>query len=185
MTSSAFKSNYLRKSGSIYGFHVTSCSRHGHFFLTITFDHRNYDLEKQQVYVNPVQFYDFFTNRVLVQFKPLSDNMATCVEFDLLLSKKMTYDQMAGRVGEKLQYDPMKLRFTNSHQGNPKTVIRRAAAQGTVADMIQSSYTNAPSNVLFYELLEMSIVEIETKRNVKVTWTGAHNRDEVNLALSR
>ncbi|EGG09841.1 uncharacterized protein MELLADRAFT_42507 [Melampsora larici-populina 98AG31] len=141
-------------------------------------DKEHLDLEKQQHYVNPPQFYDFFTNRVLVQFKPRYDDMTSSAEFDLLLSKKMTYDVMASRVGEKLNHDPMKLRFTNSHQGNPKTVIRRASAQGTVADMIQSSYTNAPSNVLFYELLEMSIAEIETKRNVKVTWTGAHNRDE-------
>jgi ubiquitin carboxyl-terminal hydrolase 7 len=138
------------------------------------------ELEKQRLYLDPVAFYDFFTNRVLVQFKPRYDDMATTVEFDLLLSKKFTYDQMASRVGERLQHDPMKLRFTNSHQGNPKNVIRRATAQGSVADMIQSSYNNAPSNVLFYELLDMSIVEIETKRNVKVTWTGAHNRDEVD-----
>ncbi|KAI8455154.1 ubiquitin thiolesterase [Phakopsora pachyrhizi] len=136
------------------------------------------DLEKQRLYLDPVAFYDFFTNRLLVQFKPRYDDMSITIEFDLLLSKKLTYDLMAARVGEKLQYDPMKLRFTNSHQGNPKSVIRRAAAQGCVADMIQSSYSNAPSNLLFYELLEMSIVEIETKRNVRVTWTGAHNRDE-------
>ncbi|KAG0139390.1 hypothetical protein CROQUDRAFT_111631 [Cronartium quercuum f. sp. fusiforme G11] len=141
-------------------------------------DKEHLDMEKTQHCVNPPQFYDFFTNRVLVQFKPRYEDMKTTTEFDLLLSKKMTYDLMAIRVGEKLGHEPLKLRFTNSHQGNPKSIIRRASAQGTVADMIQSSYTNAPSNVLFYELLDISIVEIETKRNVKVTWTGAHNRDE-------
>ncbi|PLW36364.1 hypothetical protein PCANC_16194 [Puccinia coronata f. sp. avenae] len=136
------------------------------------------ELKKQRLYLDPMAFYDFFTNRVLVQFKPLHDDMATTIEFDLLLSNKLTYDQMASQVGERLQHDPMKLQFTSSHQGNPKDIIRRTAAQGTLADMIQSSYKNAPNNVLFYELLDMSIVEIETKRNVKVTWTGAHNGEK-------
>ncbi|KAI9622935.1 hypothetical protein H4Q26_014875 [Puccinia striiformis f. sp. tritici PST-130] len=103
------------------------------------------ELEEQRLYLDPVTFYDFFTNRVLVQFKPRCDDMSTSLD----------------------------------HQGNPKNVICRAGAQGTVADMIQSSYNNAPSNVLFCELLDMSIIEIETKRNVQVTWTGAHNREEV------
>jgi ubiquitin carboxyl-terminal hydrolase 7 len=141
------------------------------------------ELKKQRLYLDPVAFYDFFTNRVLVQFKPLHDDMATTVEFDLLLSNKLTYDQMASQVGERLQHDPMKLQFTSSHQGNPKDIIRRTAAQGTLADMIQSSYKNAPNNVLFYELLDMSIKEIETKRNVKVTWTGAHNGEKVGSYL--
>ncbi|PLW25122.1 hypothetical protein PCASD_24039 [Puccinia coronata f. sp. avenae] len=135
------------------------------------------DLEKQQFYLDPVAFYDFFTNRVLVQFKPRCDIMAKPVQFDLLLSKKLTYDQMASRVGQRLQHDPMKLRFTNSHQGNPMSVIRRVAARGTVADMIRPSDDHAPSNVLFYELLDVSIEEVETKRNVQVTCAGAHNRE--------
>ncbi|PLW48129.1 hypothetical protein PCANC_06771 [Puccinia coronata f. sp. avenae] len=137
------------------------------------------ELKGRQLYLDPVAFYDFLANRVLIQFKPrYDDNMAKSVEFDLLLSKKLTYDQMATRVGERLQHDPMKLRFTNSHQGNPKNVIYRAFAPGTVADMIQLSDDKAPSKVLFYERLDMSIVEIETKCNVKVAWTGAHHREK-------
>lgn len=140
-------------------------------------------MEKQQLYTSPPQFYDFFTNRVLVHFRPRYDDMAIVQEFHLLLSKKMNYDQMAAKVGEKIQHDPMKLRFTSSLQGQPKSIIRRSA-HNAVSDMIQASYTNGPSNVLFYELLDISIIEIETKRNVRVTWTGAHNKEEVRQRAS-
>ncbi|KAI7954884.1 hypothetical protein MJO28_005284 [Puccinia striiformis f. sp. tritici] len=64
------------------------------------------ELEEQRLYLDPVTFYDFFTNRVLVQFKPRCDDMSTSLEFDLLFSKKFTYDQMASRVGERLQHEP-------------------------------------------------------------------------------
>lgn len=34
------------------------------------------------------------------------------------------------------------------------------------------------SAVILYEKLDVSIVELETKRSLKVIWTGIHNREE-------
>jgi ubiquitin carboxyl-terminal hydrolase 7 len=62
------------------------CSRIGHF--------SQQDLEKQHRYTNPIQFYDFFMNRVTVAFKPRTDDMESKLEFELTLHKKMTYDQV-------------------------------------------------------------------------------------------
>lgn len=53
-------------------------------------------MEKQHQYTNPIQFYDFFLNRVIVAFKPRYDDMEQKAEFELTLSKKMTYDQVGG-----------------------------------------------------------------------------------------
>ncbi|KAI9607320.1 hypothetical protein H4Q26_005838 [Puccinia striiformis f. sp. tritici PST-130] len=133
------------------------------------------NLGRHRLYLDPVSFYDFLANRVLVRFKPRHHHMAKTDEFDLTLSKTLTYSQMAHRVGERLQQDPRQLRFTDSLQGDPKTVVSR---RGTLADMIESSDDNSAQNILFYELLDLPIAEIGDKRRVHITWTGAESQEE-------
>jgi ubiquitin carboxyl-terminal hydrolase 7 len=51
------------------------------------------DLEAQSLYSSTPQFYDFLQNRVLVQFKPRFEDLTGKIpDFDLVLSKKMTYE---------------------------------------------------------------------------------------------
>ncbi len=40
------------------------------------------------------------------------------------------------------------------------------------------SYTSPTTTVILYEKLDVSIIELETKRSLKVTWTGMHNKEE-------
>jgi len=40
------------------------------------------------------------------------------------------------------------------------------------------SYVHPQSSVILYEKLDVSIVELETKRSLKVIWTGSHNKEE-------
>lgn len=120
-------------------------------------------------------------------------------EFSLVLSKKQNYDtvsvaiscckkiakthfryhQMSGKVGEYLKHDPIKLRFTTTHatNGSPKTVLKRSLNQ-SIAEIISPAYATAQTTVILYEKLEVSIVELETKRSLKVIWTGSHNKEE-------
>ena len=60
----------------------------------LTLGHSARDLEKQHQYTNPIQFYDFFMNRIVVAFKPRFEDQEYKSEFELTLSKKMTYDQV-------------------------------------------------------------------------------------------
>lgn len=104
-----------------------------------------------------------------------------------MLSKKMTYDIMAHRVGDYLKHDPLKLRFTSSQpqSGAPKAVIKRALNQ-SVADITSTNYYSAQPNVIvYYELLDISIAELETKKSLKVVWTGRNNREEVSVSPRR
>ncbi|RXK41314.1 ubiquitin carboxyl-terminal hydrolase 7 [Tremella mesenterica] len=139
------------------------------------------DLEGQSLYSSVPQFYDFLQNRVLVQFKSrYEDTTGKVPDFDLMLSKKMTYDVMAHRVGDYLKHDPLKLRFTSSNpqNGSPKAVIKRALNQ-SVADITQTNYySQHPNVIVYYELLDISIIELETKKSLKVIWTGRHNKEE-------
>jgi ubiquitin carboxyl-terminal hydrolase 7 len=43
------------------------------------------------------------------------------------------------------------------------------------------SYINPTTTVILYEKLDVSIVELETKRSLKVIWTGIHNKEETTL----
>ncbi|CAD6570825.1 MAG: hypothetical protein TREMPRED_006048 [Tremellales sp. Tagirdzhanova-0007] len=130
------------------------------------------DLEAQSLYSSTPQFYDFLQNRVLVQFKPRYEDLTGKVpEFDLVLSKKMTYDVMAHRVGDYLKQDPLKLRFTSSNpqSGTPKSIIKRSLNQ-SVADITGTNYySQHPNVIVYYELLDISIIELETKKSLKAT----------------
>ncbi|RXW23380.1 hypothetical protein EST38_g2471 [Candolleomyces aberdarensis] len=139
-----------------------------------------HDLEIQGLYSNPVQFYDFLQNRVMIVFRPKHEEPnQEQPEFHLILNKKQNYDQMANKVGEALHHDPIKLRFTTTHvnNGSPKSILKRSLNQ-SIAEIMAPSYVNPTTTVILYEKLDVSIVELETKRSLKVIWTGIHNKEE-------
>src|SRR5258708_5940291 len=163
-------------------------------------DKEIHDLESQGLYSNPPQFYDFLQNRVMVLFRPKFDDPDTeQPEFSLVLSKKQNYDavsltpqstscywmfltylhQMASKVGEYLKHEAIKLRFTTTHaaNGTPKSILKRSLNQ-SITEIISPSYVVPSTTVILYEKLDVSIVELETKRSLKVIWTGIHNREE-------
>ncbi|KAF8350768.1 hypothetical protein F5887DRAFT_1210069 [Amanita rubescens] len=142
-----------------------------------------HDLESQGLYSNPVQYYDFLQNRVMIIFKPkFEEPEQDNPEFKLILSKKQNYDIMAAKVGEYLRHDPIKLRFTTTHasNGSAKSILKRSLNQ-SIAEIMTPSYINPSPTIILYEKLEVSIVELETKRSLKVTWTGVHNKEEATV----
>ena len=55
-----------------------------------------HDYEAQGLYSNPMMFYDFLQNRVMILFRPKFEEADDTLnpEFDLVLSKKMNYDHV-------------------------------------------------------------------------------------------
>ncbi len=86
---------------------------------------------------------------------------------------------MAAKAGERLKHDPMKLRFVtaNGPNGTPKTVLKRNSNQ-TVSEIVSPSYLQGQASLLYYELLDVSITELEVKRSLKIYWTGHNNKEE-------
>lgn len=88
---------------------------------------------------------------------------------------------MSAKVGEYLRHDPIKLRFTTTHasNGTPKSILKRSLNQ-SIAEIISPTNYVSPqtTTVILYEKLDVSIVELETKRSLKVVWTGVHNKEE-------
>jgi len=141
-------------------------------------DKEIHDLEIQGLHSNPVQFYDFLQNRVMIVFRPKSDSDPEAPEFNLVLSKKQTYNTMAAKVAEYLRHDPIKLRLITTHASNasPKAILKRSLNQ-SIAEIISPSYTSASTTVILYEKLDASIVELETKRGLEVMAAISSQKD--------
>lgn len=127
-------------------------------------------------YTEVREFYDYLLHRISVTFAakvPKEDEE----QFTLVLSKKMTYDQFSAKVGEHLNVDPTHIRFStvNATTGRPKMIVKRGP-QVTLANVLTPSYAsygavqNQRPDQLYYEVLELSLSELETRKNIKITW---------------
>ncbi|CAG8824178.1 8846_t:CDS:2, partial [Racocetra persica] len=78
-----------------------------------------------------------------------------------------------------LNMDPLKLRFTTSHptSGTYKTVIKSTTTQ-TLSEMLQTTYVPNSAKLLYYETLDISIIELETKKFFKVHWLWTTIKEE-------
>jgi len=124
-----------------------------------------HDLESQSRCSDPMQYYEYLQNRVLIIFKPKfgEPDHRDHPEFKLILSKKQNYDIMAGKVGAYLRHNPIKLRFTTTHasNGSAKSILKQSLNQ-CIAEIVTPSYINPCQTTILYEKLEVSIVELET-----------------------
>ncbi|KAI9834557.1 MAG: hypothetical protein M1819_002933 [Sarea resinae] len=127
-------------------------------------------------YTDAREFYDYLLNRTLVRFSPKVAQNIEGENFDLTLSKKMTYDQYVAKVGEHLKADPTHIRLctVNATSGKPKTVVKRSPNL-TLQQTLSPQYSaygnnNQLSNALYYEVLDLSLSELETKKALKITW---------------
>ncbi|EMC94149.1 hypothetical protein BAUCODRAFT_74418 [Baudoinia panamericana UAMH 10762] len=159
-------------------------------------------------------YYDFLVNRIFVTFTPKQwppPNAAFQVrhegaeKFSIALSKKDSYDAMAHKVAEHLSsvssttpIDPSHLRFTtvNAAKGTPRSPVKRQAAT-TVANILLGSGSGYGYNVtaatvqapdqLCYEVLEMSLTDLEQRKNVRIVWLseGITKEEPFEFALHK
>ncbi|KAG8529786.1 uncharacterized protein KY384_005267 [Bacidia gigantensis] len=141
-------------------------------------------------YTDAREFYDYLLNRKQVTFSPrglVEDPEAT---FKLDLSRRMSYEQYSAKVGEKLKVDPTHIRFStvNSVTLKPKAIVRRNAAQ-SLSQVLSPSFgtygnSNQRDDALYYEVLEMSLSELDTRKNLKVVFlTEGQSREELHDIL--
>ncbi|KAL2863310.1 ubiquitin-specific protease UBP15 [Aspergillus lucknowensis] len=152
------------------------------------------DIPASALYTDAKFYYDYLLNRITVTFAPLRATESD--EFSLVLSRKMTYDQFSKKVGEHLNVDYTHLRFAPvvGSTGKPKPFIKRNSNQN--AQTLQSilfaqmgGYTiNTHRNdALYYEVLETSLSEYESKISLPVTWLpeGISKEQTVDVLVPR
>lgn len=144
-------------------------------------------------YVEAKDFYDYLLNKISVEFVPRLPEATELPTFSLTLSKKMAYDQFASKVAEHLKTDPSHLRFTTvSTAGKPKLPIKYNANSTLNNILFPGPYNYAASNTqrpdaMFYEVLEMSLKELEQRKPIKVTWLpeGLNKEEEYTLMVPK
>jgi len=128
-------------------------------------------------------YFEYLFHRITVKIrkyeKPKED------EFSLELSKKMKYDQVVAKIAEKLQMDPLYIRLYpyDSYTDQPHRQPIKRADRLALPDMLvpyPHLWAQQPSDILYYEKLPISIVELESKKMLKISW---HNQkgDEVKV----
>ncbi|KAH8146865.1 uncharacterized protein LAJ45_09239 [Morchella importuna] len=119
-------------------------------------------------------FYDYLVNKMKIKFIPRFSNQEVNRIFELTLNKKMSYDQLADKVGDYLDAPPTHLRFTtvNANTGTARTIVKRNPNTNLQQMLVNQYYANSTlsPNSLFYEVLELSLTELETKKVVKLMW---------------
>ncbi|KAJ2697853.1 ubiquitin-specific protease ubp15 [Coemansia sp. IMI 209128] len=110
----------------------------------------------------------------------------------LIASRKTPYDDVANWLAEQLgMRDPLKLRFhTVMLNGQTRASVRRMQTT-TLGDMLPNyMYKQPPPNSLgvpeytvMYERLEVDILQIDSMRNVRVTYVGKSMKEELQLEV--
>ena len=141
-------------------------------------------LQKAGKYTDAREFYDYLVNRLVVYFEAISPQVAEGDAFSLTLSRKMTYDQLAAKVGDHLKIDPTHLRFStvNATTGNAKQQLKRQHTNN-LQQILMPQYgygnNNTKPDALYYETLDVSLSELESKKILKITYLSEGITKEV------
>lgn len=96
------------------------------------------------------------------------------------------YDQLAERVGAQLGVDPTHIRFyTVNSSGAPRITVKRSSTTQTLQSILSpTTYSqlnqNQRSDALYFEVLDMSLAELDTKKNIKISWLSEGITKEVS-----
>ncbi|CAG8546805.1 5450_t:CDS:2 [Dentiscutata erythropus] len=88
-------------------------------------------------------------------------------------------DKVAKHVAAYLNIDPLKLLFTTAHptSGTPECVIKGKNTR-TLSEILENT-----ANFLYYETLDISIMDLETKMIFKVFWLGKTVKEKEMLEV--
>jgi ubiquitin carboxyl-terminal hydrolase 7 len=99
----------------------------------------------------------------------------------------MSYVLFSTKVGEHLGVDPTFLRFSpvNTANGRAKPPIKHTTTSN-LGLMLSPSYTaygsaSQRNDALYYEILEVSMSELEQRKTLKITWLPDGLNKEVRL----
>ncbi|KAL3828639.1 hypothetical protein ACJIZ3_017441 [Penstemon smallii] len=121
-------------------------------------------------------FLEYRHNLQVIRFRSLEKPKED--EFCLKLSKLDSYDDVVERVANQLGVDdPSKIRLTshNSYSQQPIPNPIKYRGVDTLLDMLLHS--NQTSDILYYEILDMPLPELQSLRTLKVAFRHATNNE--------
>ncbi|KAG0168450.1 hypothetical protein DFQ28_003237 [Apophysomyces sp. BC1034] len=124
-------------------------------------------LREAGLYITVPEYMNYLLHRVQVSFAPKIHG--SNVGFQLTLHNMMKHDEVAAKVAAKLGTDPDKIRFYVPNLNDEPKAAVRPNVHTTLEDMLQTVYSRTYGFKLFYEVLNISLSELEFKRLVKIT----------------
>ncbi|XP_052184997.1 ubiquitin C-terminal hydrolase 13-like isoform X1 [Diospyros lotus] len=134
-------------------------------------------------YPDVPSFLEYVRNRQVVHFRALEKPKED--DFCLELSKLHTYDDVVERVARQLGLDdPSKIRLTshNCYSQQPKPQPIKYRGVDHLSDMLV--HYNQTSDILYYEVLDIPLPELQGLKTLKVTFHHA-TKDEVSIHTIR
>ncbi|CAA0841356.1 Ubiquitin carboxyl-terminal hydrolase 13 [Striga hermonthica] len=119
-------------------------------------------------------FFEYRHNLQVIHFRSLEKPKEH--DFSLQLSKLDTYDEVVERIAHHLGIDdPSKIRLTshNSYSQQPKPHPIKYRGVDNLLDMLL--HYNQTSDILYYEILDMPLPELQGLRTLKVAFRNASN----------
>ncbi|KAJ3261949.1 hypothetical protein HDU77_000537 [Chytriomyces hyalinus] len=137
---------------------------------------------------NVVFYFEDYRNRLPVVFKHKNREKEVAMpDLELVLSKKMTYDSVVAKLGSAIKWDANKIQLF-SQSGTTKQAIKRSPTI-TLQEMTNPGYyvSNAGVTTLYFELLNIDLSVLETKRYLKVMYVDRmlHEHDPIDLLVSK
>lgn len=140
---------------------------------------------------NACEYYDFLYNKKTIKFAahPLRCDETKYPPFELTMSAKNSYDEVAERVGAVLEVPPTHIRFwtVNNTTSNPKSTIKRSATSNLLSMLHSGTYSQTQQayrvEAFFFEVLEISLEELEFKKSVKLTLLSEGISKEVSFVV--
>ncbi|KAF6169872.1 hypothetical protein GIB67_034264 [Kingdonia uniflora] len=134
--------------------------------------------EEQYRYPTIPSFLEYVHNRQVVHFRSLEKPKEN--EFSLELSKLFNYDEVVERVALQLCLDdPSKIRLTphNCYSQQPKPQPIKYRGVEHLSDMLV--HYNQSSDILYYEVLDIPLPELQGLKTLKVAFHHALKDDVV------
>lgn len=133
------------------------------------------------------EYYDFLLNKKTVKFHahPAKCDPTKYPPFEIVLNSRMSYDRLSEKIGERLGVEPTHLRFytVNASSGNPRAAVKRGPNQTLNTILSPGGYgqlnMNQRGDALYFEVLDMSLAEMDTKKNIKLTYLSEGITKEV------
>ncbi|XP_015122798.1 ubiquitin carboxyl-terminal hydrolase 7 isoform X2 [Diachasma alloeum] len=102
--------------------------------------------------------------------------------FTMDLSLRMTYDQMAKAVAQRVGTDPYLLQFfrCQNYKDLPGHPLK-CTFDGTLKDLV--AYCKPKTKKIFYQQLSIRVNELENKKQFKCIWVGPSLKEEKEIIL--
>jgi hypothetical protein len=90
--------------------------------------------------------------------------------------------QVVAKLGASIEWDSAKIRLSTNQGANAKHIIKRSVTI-TLQEMLNTGYFNQNNSpgVLFYEMLDITLQDLETKRYLKIFFVDQFMKEQVIL----